>query len=381
MPSSEHMMERQSILANFGEFALRCNELDDILAEACRLIQQALQTDFAKVLEIEPAGETLLVKAGVGWKPGVVGNERISMSDRSSEAYSIEVAEPVISNDISAEERFEFAQFLKDHGVRALVNVPIFLPGGKAYGLLQVDAKEPRAFSEGDTEFLRTYAMLLGPVIDRLHKSHSLREALDRNERLFRELQHRVKNHIAIMSSVVYLRSRQAESAEAREALRFVGDRIEALRLVHEQMYSAKSAEQLRLRPYIMQLIENLCHLRGEESGKVRLEFAIEEAELSPDKAVPLGLIASEFVTNSLKYAFNGRGGMVRVAIAHAEKDRLRVRLSDDGPGLPARPQDRRDSGGSGLKMIEAFSRQIGAEPQWKGEGPGTCLTIEFDQG
>ena len=145
-------------------------------------------------------------------------------------------------------------------------------------------------------------------------------------------------------------------------------------------MYSGKNTEQLRLRPYIMQLVENLCHLRGEESGKVRLEFAIEEAELPPDKAVPLGLIASEFVTNSLKYAFEGREGVIKVAIAHADKDRLCVQLSDDGPGLPSRGQDRGESAGSGLRMIEAFSRQIGGEPQWASEGPGTCLTVEFDR-
>src|SRR3712207_1679683 len=146
MPDREQMMARQKVLADFGDFALRCDDLDEVLTEACRLVGEALGTDLAKVLEIEEDEQCALVRAGVGWKSGIVGHERIPLKERSSEAYSIKVAKPVITPDIDKEERFDLAGFLKEHGVVAIVNVPIFLPGGKAYGPLQVDAKEPRDF-------------------------------------------------------------------------------------------------------------------------------------------------------------------------------------------------------------------------------------------
>lgn len=73
-----------------------------------------------------------------------------------------------MTHDIRKEDHFEVPEFMKEAGVIAFDNVPIFVPGGKAYGLLQVDATEPRDFGNQDTEFLRTYATLLGPVIDRL---------------------------------------------------------------------------------------------------------------------------------------------------------------------------------------------------------------------
>jgi GAF domain-containing protein len=98
----------------------------------------------------------------VGWNPGVVGKARIPMNERSSETYSIEAAEPVTTSDIDKEERFAFPHFLKEHGVAAIVNVPIFLPGGTPYGLLQVDSRAPRDFDAEDIEFLRTYATILG---------------------------------------------------------------------------------------------------------------------------------------------------------------------------------------------------------------------------
>ena len=116
-------------------------------------------------------GRSLLVRAGVGWDPGIVGHLRLEMHERSSETYSIRVGKPIITRDIRQERRFEVPPFLKDAGVVALANVPIFLPGGRPYGLLQVDSREPRDFGDEDTEFLLgTYATILGPVIDRLHK-------------------------------------------------------------------------------------------------------------------------------------------------------------------------------------------------------------------
>jgi GAF domain-containing protein len=203
MPDHAQLIARQKVLADFGELVLRSENLDEVLSEACRLVGEAMGTDMAKVLEIVPDDQHLLVRAGVGWQPGIVGETRLPMNSRSSETYAIELSRPVISADIHTEDRFEFAQFLKDHGVVSLVNVPIILPGGTPYGLLQVDSCQHRHFDQNDIEFLRTYAMILGPVIDRLHKAHSLRQSLAANQRLLAELQHRVRNHLSIIMSLV----------------------------------------------------------------------------------------------------------------------------------------------------------------------------------
>jgi PAS domain S-box-containing protein len=183
MADLEDMVKRQRILADFGEFALRNEDLDAVLAEACRLVHQALGADLAKVVEIDHGRQELLVRAGIGWQPGIVGVARLPMGERSSETYSVELAQPVVTRDLAAEKRFEFPEFLKQHDVVALVNVPIFLPGGHAYGLLQVDSRATRDFGPEDVEFLRTYATILGPVIDRLHK---IRRLLTTEERLRR---------------------------------------------------------------------------------------------------------------------------------------------------------------------------------------------------
>ncbi|CUX68062.1 Signal transduction histidine kinase [Agrobacterium tumefaciens str. Kerr 14] len=169
MSDLSQMMKRQQVLADFGEFAIRSERLDEVLTQACRLAGEALGTHRAKILEIQEGRQELLVRAGVGWAPEVVGKLRLPMSERSSETYSINAAQPVISRDIAHENRFDVPEFMKQAGVVALVNVPIFVPGHRPYGVLQVDDTKPRDFGDDEIQFLRTYAMTLGPVIDRLH--------------------------------------------------------------------------------------------------------------------------------------------------------------------------------------------------------------------
>ncbi len=139
-----------------------------ILTEACRLVGEALGTARSKILEIQSNGSELLVRAGLGWQENIVGKLRLQMTDRSSETYSIKAAAPVITQDITREDRFDIPQFLKDARIVAFVNVPIFVPGGHPYGILQVDSTMPREFDNDDIQFLRTYSAVLGPVIDRL---------------------------------------------------------------------------------------------------------------------------------------------------------------------------------------------------------------------
>jgi PAS domain S-box-containing protein len=150
------------------------------LDEGCRLVAGALGADLAKILEIEPGHDSALVRAGLGWRPGIVGKQRISLHDGSSEAFAIHECKPVVTHDIAKEDRFDFPDFMHEHGTVALVNVPIFLPGLRPYGILEVDAREPREFPDEDVQFLRTYSATLGPVIDRLFKVADLERSNER---------------------------------------------------------------------------------------------------------------------------------------------------------------------------------------------------------
>ena len=165
----QRLLRHETTLAKFGELALKSDDLDEILTEACRLVGEALGTDLAKVMEMQADGETLSVRAGVGWKPGVVGEMIIKLMDHTSEGQAFKTGEPVISPDIDQETRFQYPAFLTDNGVKAVANVLII--GGKdkpPFGILQIDSRTPREFTDDDTAFLRSYANLLAAAVDRL---------------------------------------------------------------------------------------------------------------------------------------------------------------------------------------------------------------------
>ena len=171
-------LRQQTTLARFGELALRSDDLDEILTEACRLAADALGTELAKVVELQPDGRTLLVRAGVGWAPGIVGVATLPASDDTSEGHALLTGEPMISPDIAEETRFEYAPFLIENGVRAIANVLIIGGAGKPpFGILQVDSRSPRRFTDNDTAFLRSYANLIAATVDRLRIHAEVREA------------------------------------------------------------------------------------------------------------------------------------------------------------------------------------------------------------
>lgn len=175
MSSVQILLRQQTVLAKFGELALKGKDLDEILDQACRLVSEALETPLAKVMELQADGITLLVRNGIGWRPGIVGHQIVRAEKGSSEGFALQTGEPVISKDITTETRFDYPEFLREHGVRALVNVIILgSEGDPPFGLLEVDSTSKREFSQADIDFLRTYANLLGATVDRLRKVQEL---------------------------------------------------------------------------------------------------------------------------------------------------------------------------------------------------------------
>ena len=202
----KRLLRQQTALAKFGELTLRSDDLDQILTEACHIVGTALGTGLAKVVALQPDGHTLLVIAGVGWKPGVVGHATIEVADDTSEGVALKTGEPMISPDITLETRFRYPPFLIDNNVKAVSNVVIIGEEGKApFGILQVDSHNPREFSIEDTAFLRTYANLIAAAVVRLRAYATLeaktRELVDANTKLRLEAEERARIEEALHQS------------------------------------------------------------------------------------------------------------------------------------------------------------------------------------
>ena len=123
--NAEKLRRQVSALAKFGGQALRSRDISELLQEATRLVSDAMDIDLVKVLQLLPDGQNLLVRAGVNWQPGIVGHATIPAHEGSAAGHALRANEPVISEDIAKEKRFEIPELLFEHNVRSTVNVVI----------------------------------------------------------------------------------------------------------------------------------------------------------------------------------------------------------------------------------------------------------------
>jgi GAF domain-containing protein len=201
--NAEKLRKQVATLASFGGRALGSSDIGELLQEATRLVSDAVEVDLVKVLELLPDGQSLLVRAGVNWNPGVVGHATIPAHGGSPAGQALRTNTPIIS-DIAAENRFKIPDLLLEHGVKSTVNVVIRGEHGP-FGVLEVDSREHRLFGQDDIDFLQNYANLLASAIDRVKRQNELETSIKKQEVLLHELHHRVNNMLMTISEVARL--------------------------------------------------------------------------------------------------------------------------------------------------------------------------------
>lgn len=155
------LMNRQKNLAEFGRAALETDDLDEVLDAAARYAADGLQCDRAKILQFDRKKGDFLVRAGVGWREGVVGNARLGADLASPAGYAFKTDRPVLSNDLATERNFRMPDLLEEHGIRSAINV-IIRTRTDRWGVLEADSPEVDAFDEDDAHFLHGFAHLVG---------------------------------------------------------------------------------------------------------------------------------------------------------------------------------------------------------------------------
>jgi len=368
--------EQQNALAEFGQFALSCLDLDLILQRACELVARGLQTPIAKIMQTIPGSDELLIRIVVGLPLdiAVAGVTKVPGGRGSAAGYALLEGEPVISH-IPTESRFEVSEVVRRS--HAVVSANVLIGGANAaFGTLEVDSLTERTFTPSDISFLRSYANLLAAAMDR-HKAHRERvAAAEERAVLLRELQHRTQNDMAIITSMLRMEARRAKRSETRRRLESVGQRVEVLALVYRRLYLTGSADAVNLANYLDELVKRRFLMHGfEKDDTVRLELRLAAIEVDHSQAVAVGLIVNELVTNSLKYAFPLRRGTVSVLLEHVEPGTARLTVADDGIGMPA---DQVRGHGLGLELAPVLAKMAHGEFMMEQRGVGTAGILTF---
>lgn len=207
------------ILRDFGRIALEDLEIGPLLQRAVAQVARATGVHHLKIMRYRVEQGDLLVEAGIGWRPGVVGRARFGIDAASPSGRAVQTGQPVLIDDIRDHPEFRLHPVIAEHGVVSLLNVPVSFDG-VVWGVLEADSREPAHFDGSDTEFLETMAALLAGALQRqdaiARAEAAAAEAAVRAERrgmLLRELQHRAKNNLALVAAML-VRERRTVTAE-----------------------------------------------------------------------------------------------------------------------------------------------------------------------
>ncbi len=369
----EQRIRQQEILSELGVLALQGATFDSLLEETVRLTAEGLHVQFCKVLRYVPDENRLQVVAGIGWDKGIVGVASVGADLASPAGFALRTGKAVISNHLENEQRFSTPDLLAQHGIRRAMNV-ILQGDGKPFGVLEVDSKSDFEFVQHDLAFLQGAANVLGMAIERERNERHLKAALARQQFLVKEMNHRVKNSLAIVVSLLQMQGRSANQ-ETADQFEETARRVSAIARAHERLYRNNYIESMDLGAYIEEVCQDM------DSSVVHCTVLVEAQrgiDIKVDNAISIALIIVELVTNSAKYAYPaGTGGKIWVSISREGEKNILIIVRDEGAGFPDE-FDPQKSRGLGMRIIQAFAKQLQTTLAFNRRSPGSEVRFLF---
>ncbi|MCB0685705.1 MAG: tetratricopeptide repeat protein [Saprospiraceae bacterium] len=195
------------------------------------------------------------------------------------------------------------------------------------------------------------------------------------NELLLKEIHHRVKNNLEIISGLLALQSAQISDINIQKAMQASQNRVQAMGLLHQKLYQGTSLGSIEMKDYFIHLTQHLMD-SFESEKRVKIELAMKKLELDIDTAVPIGLIVNELLTNALKYAFpENSKGLINISLQETSPEMLVLTVKDNGIGIDA---DKQSAGtGFGSQLIHLLTRQLRGTLHQESKD-GTTITIKL---
>jgi PAS domain S-box-containing protein len=332
----ESRLRQQAAVAELGLRALADGSLRRLMDEATTLVCRTLGVDYAKVDELLPGGQQLLVMAGAGLRDGIVGNVTMPAGRGSPAGYALMIGAPVIVEDMAAEARFEVPAILREHEVMSDITVLIG-PPGNPFGALVAMSKNRRSFSEDDIGFVQAVANVLATAVERAQAEERLEGAREAERgRIARALHDDALQGLADAIAIAAMAARTTPESG------LAGRLLPVLRRTGEQLRSAIYDLRLGSEEHTP-FVELLERLVDAHRAMVECEIQLEVGDGVPTGSLGVAgievlRILGEALTNARRHAEARR---VRVRVWGAN-DRLWAEVSDDGRGfvsaIPASP-------------------------------------------
>jgi len=370
--SLARVIRQRQVFAEFSSAVLTESSIDTILNEACRYAAAGTEARYAKILEHRPEERQLIVRAGWGWEPGVVGHA-VAKDDGSNPAgEAFRTLRPVTTRDIGDCAAYQLPPIYPRHHIVSTSNVPIIGAAG-FYGVLEVDHSAEHRFDAIDTTFLISLAAIVADSLERAKRENALRAAHNATALLLREHYHRVRNNFQTILALVQSHARKATTANSRQRMEDIGRRIFALSSLYDHLLGADVRDRVDLTAYMIALCDRMNDFYQIAERPISLQCSSNVSVLvDVETCTTLGLVVNELVANAIEHAFPDGGGRVTVAADPGKDGNVEIRVADDGKGFADSPPV-----GVGLSVARRLMTWIGGSlSRGQTPGGGTTWTI-----
>ncbi|MBD2628404.1 GAF domain-containing protein [Trichormus variabilis] len=394
--------EREQLMRTIAQRIRQSLNLQDILNATVKEVRDLLQVDRVVVYQFAPdmSGKIVAESVVAGWTVAL-GIEIEDMCFQSGAGLQYHQGRKrAISNIYTAGLSDCHLNLLAQFEVKANLVVPILLEsngessGSGLWGLLIAhQCSEPREWEENQLDLLDQLTVQIAIAIQqssifqqaqieieqRQKAEVQLRSALAEKEVLLKEVHHRVKNNLQIVSSLLQLQSHTTKDTEVIKALRESQNRIESISLIHKNLYTSPNIGQLDIFEYINNLTSSLLTSYQIVPDKIILETQIDSVKLNVDEAIACGLVVNELISNAIKHAFpNQQQGLIIIKL-HKLDNNIELVVQDNGIGLPE-GLDWKNTNSLGLSLVydlvtEQLEGNITVE-----RNQGTLFHIQFPQ-
>lgn len=207
-------------------------------------------------------------------------------------------------------------------------------------------------------------------------RTQELEAAIEAQEALLHEVDHRVKNNLQMISSLIVIQSRTIDDEGIKASLRAMLERIEAVSTVHRRLYQSKDVSRFDVSDFVRDLVTDLLGATGREG--IIADLDLHPVVISADKATPVALMINELVTNAIKHGFSEPSSTPRIGVSLRQLDgHVHVEVSDNGKGMPGGGPN----ASFGMKLVRSLGRQLHGEIEWQDAAPGTRVRVSIPAG
>jgi two-component sensor histidine kinase len=282
---------------------------------------------------------------------------------------------------------------MQQYGSQTILYIPLLVKG-QFLGFTELwESRQRREFTSEEIalcqgiaqqaavalENARLYEQAQQEIAERKRAEERIKASLQEKEVLLKEIHHRVKNNLQVISSLLYLGSKNIEGREALEMFQESQHRVRSMALVHERLYQSKDLTRVEFAEYIRGMANYLLRSYRVNSNIIQLKINVDNVSLGLDTAIPCGLMINELVSNSLKHAFtDGKEGEIRIELHSDSEGECTLMVSDDGVGLP-KDLDFRETESLGLQLVNTLVDQLEGTIELN-RSDGTTFEITFTE-